>query len=188
MIRNIFTLLSSPPPSGTYVHLYLFLQLKSQSGQRLCEFCCIIYTTGHFSYLQNTPAGRTATYITSVYALTLVTTSATLPFQHVNLLPFIFVDQHMDDLCYSLRGVYIIIGKGGWKRYCLFALENTLKLEKSTTCPSFKTLWASLRKSTRFVPINERQNTATSTLAGFKGTYKLKKQKRKFKLRDDIRL
>lgn len=37
--------------------------------------------------------------------------------------------------------------------------------------PSFKTLWASLKKSSRFVPISERQNTATSTLEASKGTY-----------------
>lgn len=37
--------------------------------------------------------------------------------------------------------------------------------------PSLRTLWASVKKSTRLVPINERQKTATSTLAGLKGTF-----------------
>lgn len=37
--------------------------------------------------------------------------------------------------------------------------------------PSLRTLWASLKKLTRLVPISERQKTATSTLAGLKGTF-----------------
>lgn len=39
-----------------------------------------------------------------------------------------------------------------------------------TQYPGLRTLWASLKKSRRFVPMRERQNTATSTLEGLKGT------------------
>lgn len=43
---------------------------------------------------------------------------------------------------------------------------------ESPQYPGLRTLWASLKKSTRFVPIKERQNTATSTLVELNGTWK----------------